>query len=132
MSTFIGRKNELSFLDEFYNNSQRKACAVIGRRQIGKSSLIKEFIKDKENFIIEFIDGSLEVNLLLMSNIMSHYTGVRKEYKTSFDFVWDLAEYVKGKKAIIVFDEFPYMVGCDASFAGITQHFIDIDRKSVV
>lgn len=135
MGAFIGRKDELSFLDEFYNNSQRKACAVIGRRQIGKSSLIKEFIKDKENFIIEFIDGSLEVNLLLMSNIMSHYTGVRKEYKTSFDFVWDLAEYIKGKKAIIIFDEFPYIVSCDPSFAGITQHLIDMqlgDSKLII
>jgi hypothetical protein len=77
MENFVGRKKELSVLEEFYENPQIKTYAVIGRRQIGKSALIDEFIKDKENFKIEFLDTNLDKNLELMGRAMSSVTGTR-------------------------------------------------------
>lgn len=77
MENFVGRKKELSVLEEFYENPQIKTYTVIGRRQIGKSALIDEFIKDKENFKIEFLDTNLDKNLELMGRAMSSVTGTR-------------------------------------------------------
>ena len=135
MKDFVGRKKELSVLEEFYNNPQIKAYAIIGRRQIGKSALIDEFIKDKENFKIEFLDSNLDKNLELMGRVMSSVTGIKKEYDSTMDFLWDLAEYIKGHKVVVVFDEFPYIVKCDESFAAQTQYFIDMqldDSKLII
>jgi len=98
---------------------------VIGRRQIGKSSLIDEFIRNKEHFKIEFADTSLDTNLGIMSRSMTAASGKTVRYSTSLDFFWDLADLIKGHKMIVVFDEFPYMLECDMEFAALTQHFVD-------
>ena len=126
MCVLIGREEELSQLNRFCDYPYRKACAVFGIRHTGKSALIKEFIKDREHIVFGFVDSTTEVNLRMAGRVMSQRTGTEKEYRTSFDFVWDLADYIKGKKMIIVFDEFPHMLKCDDSFAGIVKHFIDM------
>ena len=43
---FIGRTKELSDLEQEYNNSH-SFVVIYGRRRIGKTALIQEFIKDK-------------------------------------------------------------------------------------
>ncbi len=46
---FIGRKKELAKLNEEYNRSGG-FVVVYGRRRMGKTTLIKEFLKDKLAF----------------------------------------------------------------------------------
>ena len=125
MDVFIGRKEELNILADFYKDPYRKVCAVIGRRQIGKSSLIDESIKDREHFKVEFAKTSLDTNLMIMGRTMSDALGETREYESSLDFLWDLARFIEGRQTIVVFDEFPYMVECDSEFAALTQHFVD-------
>ena len=45
---FIGREKELSYLDEFYRKQGIGLTVIYGRRRIGKSTLIAEFVKDKK------------------------------------------------------------------------------------
>lgn len=45
---FIAREKELRTLEETYNKSGFQMTVIYGRRRIGKSTLISEFIKDKE------------------------------------------------------------------------------------
>jgi len=47
---FVGRKNELKLLDEAYHSSKSELVVVYGRRRIGKSSLVKNFAKNKAFF----------------------------------------------------------------------------------
>ena len=44
---FIGRKKELTALQELYNKQGFGMAVIYGRRRIGKSTLITEFVKDK-------------------------------------------------------------------------------------
>lgn len=46
---FIGRKNELSKLDEEYNWDS-SFVVIYGRRRVGKTTLIKEFLNKKTAF----------------------------------------------------------------------------------
>ena len=122
-------------MEEFYENPQIRSYAIIGRRQIGKSALINEFIKNKDSFKIEFLESNLDKNLELMGRVMSSVIGAKKEYRSSMDFLWDLADYIKGRKVVVVFDEFPNIVKCDESFAAQTQYFIDMqldDSKLII
>ena len=48
MSTFIGRKNELMMLNHLRKKTTASLVCVLGRRRIGKSSLIEEFAKCKK------------------------------------------------------------------------------------
>ncbi len=45
---FVGRKAELQELNRLYESGKFECVAVYGRRHIGKTALISEFIKDKD------------------------------------------------------------------------------------
>lgn len=45
---FIGRERELESLKEFYDKDGIGMTVIYGRRRIGKSTLIAEFVKDKK------------------------------------------------------------------------------------
>ena len=45
---FIGRKEELGFLENEYNKKRSSFVIIYGRRRVGKTTLIKEFIRNKE------------------------------------------------------------------------------------
>ena len=45
---FIGRERELASLKEFYDRDGIGMTVIYGRRRIGKSTLIAEFVKDKK------------------------------------------------------------------------------------
>ena len=125
MERFIGRKDELDGLKEFYEGTKYNTCSILGRRRIGKTTLIDEFVKDKESWRIQFLDSTFESNMELINATMSGYLGRNVNYKTTLEFFAGLAEYIKDRKVVIVFDEFPFMINCDKTFPSVTQHFID-------
>ena len=44
---FIGRTMELDELNKLYNNNDFQFIVMYGRRRVGKTSILSEFIKDK-------------------------------------------------------------------------------------
>ena len=60
---FIGRKNELRVLEETYQMSGFRMTVIYGRRRIGKSTLIREFLKDKPASYYVASQTSLEDNI---------------------------------------------------------------------
>lgn len=50
---FIGRERELTSLKEFYEKDGIGMTVIYGRRRIGKSTLITEFVKDKKTIFIQ-------------------------------------------------------------------------------
>ena len=54
---FVGRKSELKRLEESYQSNKGELVVVYGRRRIGKSTLLKEFCKNKPNvFMYEALE----------------------------------------------------------------------------
>ena len=47
MNNFIGRKNELDFLEQKYKSENGQLVIIYGRRRIGKTETIKQFCNDK-------------------------------------------------------------------------------------
>ena len=56
---FIGRKRELSRLEEYYSSEYPQTCAIYGRRRCGKTSLVQEFCKDKPHLSIDLQTDSV-------------------------------------------------------------------------
>lgn len=50
MRKFINRERELAALEEQYAAIGASFVAIYGRRRVGKTTLIREFIKDKPAF----------------------------------------------------------------------------------
>ena len=46
---FIGREKELAQLNALYNSGKFEFAVIYGRRRVGKTALINEFIKVKDS-----------------------------------------------------------------------------------
>ena len=64
---FVGRKRELKALNDVYEKNGFGMTIIYGRRRIGKSTLIKEFIKGKKVIFYTATKVGAERNLELFS-----------------------------------------------------------------
>lgn len=124
---FIGRKKELNELNFRFNNSKKEFGIIYGRRRIGKSTLINEFLKDKPNIFFQAKKDSIYGNLRSFSYEIDKLLDLPKSFVfSSMEEAFDsLIEYAKGKRFVIAIDEYPYIVNQDASFPSILQEAID-------
>ena len=106
---FIGRERELALLTKCYQTKESKIAVLYGREGIGKTTLMKEFIKDKPYVYYQAREWSeLEQNKYLEEKkeelvkmkieekivfILDEFDLMQKGYKTFFA---DFSEYVKG------------------------------------
>ena len=124
---FVGRKKELNELNFRFNNSKKEFGVIYGRRRIGKSTLINEFLKDKPNIFFQAKKDSMYGNLRSFSYEIDKLLDLPKSFVfSSMEEAFDsLIEYAKGKRFVIAIDEYPYIVNQDASFPSILQAAID-------
>lgn len=124
---FIGRKKELNELNFRFNNSKKEFGVIYGRRRIGKSTLINEFLKDKPNIFFQAKKDSMYGNLRSFSYEIDKLLDLPKSFVfSSMEEAFDsLIEYAKGKRFVIAIDEYPYIVNQDASFPSVLQEVID-------
>ena len=124
---FVGRKKELNELNFRFNNSKKEFGVIYGRRRIGKSTLINEFLKDKPNIFFQAKKDSIYGNLRSFSYEIDKLLDLPKSFVfSSMEEAFDsLLEYAKGKRFVIAIDEYPYIVNQDASFPSILQEAID-------
>ena len=124
---FIGRKKELNELNFRFNNSKKEFGVIYGRRRIGKSTLINEFLKDKPNIFFQAKKDSIYGNLRSFSYEIDKLLDLPKYFVfSSMEEAFDsLIEYAKGKRFVIAIDEYPYIVNQDASFPSVLQEAID-------
>ena len=125
---FIGRKKELQSLNELYQTPGFKMSIIYGRRRIGKSTLIAEFVKDKEAIFYTATKVGARRNLdLLAAQVISCLDPALKNI--SFASLEDLFDFITAKisdrNVILVIDELPYWAENDESFLTILQKYID-------
>lgn len=108
---FIGREDELKLLEEQYA-MDHSFVIVKGRRRVGKSRLLEEFMKDKEHLYFE-VDREISSSILAsLSREVSEFSDVSMAFASWTDALRYYASNVKGK-AIIAIDEFPYAASAD-------------------
>lgn len=125
---FIGREKELSYLNEFYEKDGIGMTVIYGRRRIGKSTLIAEFVKDKKTIFYTATKVGKERNLELFSEQVTEMflPGVEGINFTTVEAVFDfIAKNVSGEKTVLVIDELPYWAEKDESLLSILQKYID-------
>lgn len=128
MKSFLGRKAELQKLSSEYNR-ESSFVVMYGRRRVGKTTLIKEFIKDKK--ALYFLSTSeLEINNRnRFIKSIADFTGMPYLKNSNFDNWYDIFEiivnYQPEEKKIIVIDEFQYLVNANPSFTSIFQRIWD-------
>ncbi len=126
---FYNRKRELDYLSNIYKKNGFKLVVLYGRRRVGKTELLKEFLKGKEGAYILLTDESIEENIKEFKN--KFYELINKEYflKIETDSLYELFKFfineVKDKKLVLVIDELPYMLNLNKGFLSLFQKIID-------
>ena len=125
---FIGRKNELRVLEETYQMSGFRMTVIYGRRRIGKSTLIREFLKDKPASYYVASQTSLEDNITKWSgqfiqDLVPEAEGA--SFANMEDFFHFAAKHAGTEKIVLALDEVPYIAEADSSFLSRLQNVID-------
>lgn len=133
MKQFIGRRHELDELDELYRRDGFQMLILYGRRRIGKSTLLQEFVTDKKAVFYTAIQSGAQKNLELMSRrvldaLAPEMTGVSfRSYEELFSF---LGRQCQNERIVFVIDELPYLVEQDAPLLSVMQKYIDTEWSS--
>lgn len=131
---FVGRKEELKLLENCYRDSNSKLIVVYGRRRIGKSSLVQEFLKGKKNiYTAEGIEGGSQ-KTQIKEFVRSMSSQVKDPFfgKINFSDWSDLFTYLannifsrqKGKK-IIFLDELQWLASGRGKLASLLKFYWD-------
>ena len=67
---FIGRESELRKLDQRYRRNGMEFAVIYGRRRVGKTALIKEFVKDKDTVFFPALRAGRKENLEALSKAL--------------------------------------------------------------
>ncbi len=125
---FIGREKELASLKEFYDKAGIGMTVIYGRRRIGKSTLIAEFVKDKKNIFYTATKVGKTRNLELFSRQVTDLfmPGVENISFHTTEAVFDFIDKNIGtEKVVLVIDELPYWAEKDEALLSIMQKYID-------
>lgn len=60
---FVGRERELASLNHLYASDKFEFAVIYGRRRVGKTALINQFIKDKKAIYFMGVESNLQQNL---------------------------------------------------------------------
>lgn len=131
---FIGRKNELAFLEDKYIAPGGQLVVLYGRRRVGKTETLREFCVDKEHVFYSCTECTDEQQLKAFSSRMLTKDIPAARYLKAFsDWEQALASVSElpglGKKLLVI-DEFPYMVRNNSSVPSILQNLWDSRLKN--
>ena len=125
---FIGRKNELHTLNTEYNRNS-SFVVIYGRRRVGKTTLIKEFLKNKTAFYYLATEELESQSMKRLANVIARTTKNTLLQKIEFTDWLDLfqliADYKPEEKKVLVIDEFLYLVRTNSAFPSILQNAWD-------
>lgn len=125
---FIGRERELDSLNKLYASGKFEFAVIYGRRRVGKTALINQFIGEKKAIYFMGVESNVTQNLENFSkNIIEYETGINAgtsflNFQAALEYVFQLAEK---ERLILAIDEYPYVARSSKSLASTLQLLID-------
>lgn len=129
MRAFINRHEELRFLEKEYSRDGSSLVVLYGRRRVGKTALIVEFIKEKQAVYFLATEENETQNRNAFKNIVAEQTGnelLRTARVENWDMIFKAWMDSAGEnKKIMVLDEFQYLGKANPAFPSILQRIWD-------
>ena len=134
MTSFVNRVEELSRLRNLYESAEAELAVIFGRRRLGKTALVKQSLNAYDEAVL--YQAKQKTSALQLQQFIDvaadAYPDVRRTRKN-----WeDVLRYLAEQDAIIVLDEFPYLVEQDESLPSVLQalfdHHLDESAPTIV
>lgn len=126
---FYGRRMQLEYLQKRYNSKSNKFLILKGTQGVGKTALLKEFIRDKSCFYYRILPGTQEMNEM--------FSGKKWHKKLT-----EQLKYAEKERVVFIFDgaenfeeswpEFlPYMIeNLHKCYKAVSVFMVFITRES--
>jgi AAA+ ATPase superfamily predicted ATPase len=123
MTQFVNRTDELTRLRGCYESDSADLVVIFGRRRLGKTELIQESLGDREDAIVyQATETTQQLQIdAFVDDAIELYPGIDR-----IENEWEsLLGYLGEQDAIIVLDEFPYLIDADESLPSVIQRLWD-------
>ncbi|WP_276258013.1 ATP-binding protein [Haloglomus litoreum] len=123
MDGFVNRDAELSRLRECYDSDEAELAVIYGRRRLGKTQLVQHSLTDCDDAIVyQATETTARLQLDQFVDIAAEtfpgVTNIKKDWES-------LLGYLGDQDAVVVLDEFPYLIDADESLPSVIQRLWD-------
>lgn len=119
----------MKFLEERYKKAGFEFIPIYGRRRIGKTELILQFIKNKRAIYFLATAGTKKENIERFKAASSQsieLSAVKEDWEPIFEYIKNHTR----QKIIIVIDEFPYLIESEKGLPSTFQAIVDLHLKN--
>lgn len=131
---FVNRNTERKFLQNEFEKNESSLVIIYGRRRIGKTTLLSEFIRDKDALFFLATEESENENRNAFTKKVAEYTNnellknsIVDDWETLFSY---LASFNPEKRKLIIIDEFQYIGKSNPAFVSKMQKIWDTILKN--
>jgi len=126
---FLNRYKELELLNDEYARNHFTFTVLYGRRRVGKTTLLKEYIQDKPSLYFLVTLENINIILKRLQDIVATFLNDEFLRTLQLTDIKQLFEYLSNrtfsKKLIIIIDEFQYLAKIDNSMPSQFQYIVD-------
>jgi hypothetical protein len=129
ITKFVGRREELDLLETRWASPGFEFVPIYGRRRIGKTELLLQFLAGKKAVYYQATTGTSKENLSRFreeAGRLADLASVREDWETTINH---LASSVQGRFALAI-DEFPHLVEGEPAISSTLQRLIDGPLKT--
>lgn len=121
---FVNRKDELEMLHSRFESDVAELLVVYGRRRLGKSALVRKAIQDRDDAIYwQATEETPEVQLTNFVETATETFPLVEDIKRD----WEALLRALGRRdAVVVLDEFPYLIESDDALPSKIQRVWDM------
>ncbi len=126
-SPFVNRHDELSLLQSRFESETAELLVIYGRRRLGKSALVREVIKNRDDAV--YWQATEETPAAQLTNFVDTASDT---FPLLVDIQrdWEALLRALGREdAIVVLDEFPYLIESDDALPSKVQRVWDLQLQ---
>ena len=131
---FINREHELSSLNAEYSSKKSSFTVIYGRRRIGKTALIREYIKGKPSLYFYATELSISEQLELftveMLKMLNNPALEEIRFPSFERALVFFGEQIKDTKVVLAIDEYQNLVKVDHSISSVLQKVWDLHLQN--
>jgi hypothetical protein len=128
MDRFVNREAELARLRDCYESDDAEMVVIFGRRRLGKTELVRQSVSDRDGVVsYQATETTRQLQLEEFVDAASEsFPGVER-----IEAEWEsVLGYLAEQDAVVVLDEFPYLIDADESLPSVVQRLWDQEIRN--
>ena len=131
---FVGRRSELNKLEVVYSSDKFECVIMSGKRRIGKTSLLREFLTNKKGTYFAALESSNRENLeSLISCVeaLPQESNVGTHEINSFEDVFEFVGKISlTERIVLIIDDYQFLVSAHRGISELICQSIDKNLKN--